>query len=263
MLSSSNILSQLPAYFLEKYNRKILIFDTLTSTNDYLLDLAKRESPDLQVCVSHTQTAGRGRYQKRWQSPPGGNLYYSHLFKINSIDLFSGISLAVGINLCKFIREIYHLDCWIKWPNDIYVDRSDPKKIAGILSEFTMNSFKQHFLIIGIGVNVVVPEPILSQLGATDFASQQVKLIDRSIFIAQMIALVDTAVNDLVKGKWLGYYESWSDYDILYGKKIHLKTATDCFQGICKGITNLGYLQVLINGKLEQFSAAEVSIVKQ
>jgi len=55
----------------------VLIFDSVTSTNDQLWQRLEQGLNSPAVCLSEHQTAGRGRRGDQWQSPPAGNLYLS------------------------------------------------------------------------------------------------------------------------------------------------------------------------------------------
>ena len=57
----------------------ILYFETLDSTQAYLKEHFE-ELDDKTVVVTDQQTAGRGRFDRRWISEPGG-LYFSILLK--------------------------------------------------------------------------------------------------------------------------------------------------------------------------------------
>ena len=49
------------------------------STNTYVRDRARHGDPAGLVAVADHQTAGRGRLDRRWESPPGANLLASVL----------------------------------------------------------------------------------------------------------------------------------------------------------------------------------------
>ena len=51
------------------------------STNADLLALARDGAEEGEVVIAERQTAGRGRLGRTWESPPGGNLYLSVLFR--------------------------------------------------------------------------------------------------------------------------------------------------------------------------------------
>jgi BirA family transcriptional regulator, biotin operon repressor / biotin---[acetyl-CoA-carboxylase] ligase len=108
----------------------------------------------LAVISAEEQTAGRGRYGKRWLATKGKNCTFSIVFvpQVNETPFF--FAFAVALALREFISS-YGLPAMIKWPNDILVHG---KKIAGVLVETKVA------LIIGVGLNVLLDEADLASI---------------------------------------------------------------------------------------------------
>ena len=129
---------------------KIIYFDELVSSNDYLINLYKKQniSDVLTVYVNH-QVSGRGRMGKTWFSGGDDGLSFSFSIqlypKLNPLDMH----FLVAVSVCKLLNK-YDVDAYIKFPNDIFVENN---KIAGILVE-NISISKRKYLIIGIGLNV-------------------------------------------------------------------------------------------------------------
>jgi BirA family biotin operon repressor/biotin-[acetyl-CoA-carboxylase] ligase len=108
-------------------------FESLDSTNRYLLDEARAGAPHGVVAVADHQSAGRGRLGRRWEAPAGSNLLMSVLLRprlppeqrhlasavvaLAAADAVAGLGLRLGI----------------KWPNDLLAP--DGRKLAGVLAE--------------------------------------------------------------------------------------------------------------------------------
>src|SRR5205823_1336445 len=74
------------------------IFDTIDSTNSYLLEKAKKNAPSGSVCLAEQQTKGRGRLGREWYSPHAANIYFSILWRFDNIPPdISGLSIAVAV----------------------------------------------------------------------------------------------------------------------------------------------------------------------
>ena len=118
-----------------------------TSTNDEARKWAQKGAPDGATVVADHQTAGRGRLDRSWHSPPGVNLYLSQIhhgpFEQPTLLPLLG-ALATREAVQKHLPP--DLTAAIKWPNDILVDKY---KVAGILCELF-----EEVVIIGIGINV-------------------------------------------------------------------------------------------------------------
>lgn len=128
--------------------------DRLPSTNTWLAERVKLH-PDTAhgtVVAARTQTAGRGRQQRRWVAPPGTNLTFSFLWNapVDPAHLPS-MALAIAVGIARFLADV-GLAPTIKWPNDVQVSG---KKIAGILCEMVNTGGpSQRAVVAGIGLNV-------------------------------------------------------------------------------------------------------------
>ena len=107
--------------------------DEVDSTNTYVRDLARHGAPAGLVAVADHQTAGRGRLDRRWESPPGANLLASVLLRpgcgAGDVHLCAGAVALAGADAC---REVAGVEPVLKWPNDLLLDGA---KLAGVLAE--------------------------------------------------------------------------------------------------------------------------------
>lgn len=133
---------------------ELVTHDSVTSTNDALRALADEGAPEGTLLTSKSQSAGRGRYGRRWQSPEG-NLYLSVLLRpdcppMQALQLGFVAGVALGDTIAAIVPA--GLAVQHKWPNDILID---DHKLAGILLESgTTGSAMLDWLVIGMGVNV-------------------------------------------------------------------------------------------------------------
>ncbi len=126
------------------------------STNSVLVAEAGRGAPEGLVVVADHQTAGRGRFQRRWESRPGGSLLFSVLLRPRAHDLPLArrhlATAAVALALVEGAKMATSTELRLKWPNDII--GSDPvqgeAKVAGILAESPDGSA----VVVGAGMNV-------------------------------------------------------------------------------------------------------------
>ncbi len=113
-------------------------FATVASTQDAARELADQGAPSLSVVVADQQTAGRGRYGRRWVAAPGTALTMSVVLRPNvPIQRLPQVAMAIGLgalealdNLGNGARSIFAL----KWPNDLVVDAGQAK-VGGVLIE--------------------------------------------------------------------------------------------------------------------------------
>ena len=160
-----------------KVCNKLVFFQTVGSTNDYLADAATEDSeswPDFSVVCAEEQTAGRGRNQREWLSPAGSSLSVSILIRNPSEAAhWYGMVLAVALTESLISQGV---QAGLKWPNDVLIDE---KKIAGVLG-----SAHHGFVVIGIGVNLLQidlehTESIENLQLNTDYDFQLSKLLEK------------------------------------------------------------------------------------
>ena len=126
----------------------LLHVEEVDSTNTYLKN-RQDTLPHGTVVYADRQTAGRGRYSRRWVSDKGG-LYFSVLLKPPHHPFLANLTQLMALGICKALEQ-FSLTPAIKWPNDVQVNG---QKISGILSEavFDKNTFKS--VVLGVGINI-------------------------------------------------------------------------------------------------------------
>ncbi|MCI0467401.1 MAG: biotin--[acetyl-CoA-carboxylase] ligase [Beijerinckiaceae bacterium] len=126
--------------------------DELASTNSEALARARERDPGRLWIAASSQTAGRGRNGRRWESPLG-NLHASLLL----IDpapprKAAELGFAAGVAAAHALRDFLSGDTRIaiKWPNDILHDGA---KLCGILLESATLPDGRFACVAGFGVN--------------------------------------------------------------------------------------------------------------
>ena len=121
------------------------------STNADLRERADQGSPEGIVLVSDYQTRGRGRRDRKWESPPKASLLMSMLLRPKCPpEEFAWLTPMAGLAVADVCRETTGAEARLKWPNDVVVD---DMKLAGVLAEVVPEA-----VILGIGVNVLWPD---------------------------------------------------------------------------------------------------------
>lgn len=128
------------------------LYEELPSTQDRAAELAREGAEEGSVVVARRQSRGRGRADRRWESPEGG-LYVSVVLRASTAG--SILSLAIGSELAGAISEAYAVRLRLKWPNDlISVDGAGtPRKLAGVLVDLVRARTGGARVVAGIGVN--------------------------------------------------------------------------------------------------------------
>jgi BirA family biotin operon repressor/biotin-[acetyl-CoA-carboxylase] ligase len=127
---------------------EILCFDTLPSTQTYLIEALKDKKVLAPICVvTKEQTDGVGSRDNSWEGGEG-NLFFS--FAVGVDDLPKDLPLSSASIYFSFImREViykYNASIWLKWPNDLY---ENSNKIGGTITKKIDNIF-----LCGMGINL-------------------------------------------------------------------------------------------------------------
>lgn len=132
---------------------EIRYFDSISSTNDEALAWAASDAKDLSLVVADEQTAGRGRLDRKWFTPPGTALAFS-LILHPTADEKPHLSRMVGLAALSVADPLLArgLSPRIKWPNDILLNE---RKVAGVLIESVWSGDKVDCVVIGIGINIL------------------------------------------------------------------------------------------------------------
>jgi BirA family biotin operon repressor/biotin-[acetyl-CoA-carboxylase] ligase len=126
------------------------------STQAQARRLAEEGAPEGTLVWALSQSAGRGRMDRRWQSAPGG-LYVSWLLRPRFAPArLADFSLACGAATAAAVRETFGIETAVKPPNDVLARdaRGRWRKVCGILCEASGDFSSLHWLIVGVGVNV-------------------------------------------------------------------------------------------------------------
>ena len=239
----------------------ISIFETISSTNDYLRSEPKSKHPIL--CLAEQQTKGKGRLNRTWYSPFGQNIYASFLYPFNKqIHALAGLSLVVSLATLKTLQQFLpHHSLQVKWPNDIVYQK---QKVAGILIDVHTETDQSCDMIIGIGMNInMVKNNHPIQQPWTSLKKINQCYYDRNILCASLINHLFSYL-DQFSAKGLTYFiDEWKSADSLFDKIITIKQGSKKFQGYAKGITHLGQLLLECeDGKIKAFTSGDASIIK-
>ena len=133
-------------------------FQTIGSTNTWAKENAEQfQRQALTLVTADGQTGGRGRFNRRWESPAKQNLYATYCFFVDSNQKDAGnLSQLMGISAVQALNKL-GVTPLLKWPNDVMLNG---KKLGGILTEATLIEGMRCFFI-GIGINVMMPKESL------------------------------------------------------------------------------------------------------
>lgn len=182
--------------------RRLFVYDQVLSTNIEAMALAQAGAEHGTVVVADCQTAGRGRLTRQWYSPPGVNIYCSIIIgSQRSLPNMSGwlswIPLASALATAEAVQAISPIALDIKWPNDLVVGN---RKAGGILCESLQTPAHGLIVIIGIGLNVNLPQEFLPhdlRETATSLLAILKSPLDRNRVLAQLLNELEPVIDEL------------------------------------------------------------------
>ena len=226
---------------------ELLYLEEVDSTNAYFT----------VVYTSH-QTAGRGRLSRKWVDTGSDNIYMTIFLKPfdEFKPIYSNLTQYLSVVLAQTLED-YGVEAKIKWPNDVLVNG---KKIAGILSETSMQGSRFLGLALGVGINLNTSQESLDKIDkpAISLAVCLNKKIDRNKFLHVLLE------------KFCLYYDKFINEGFLYIKEEYVKRASflksnvsinvlgEIHEGIAVGLTDDGALVLNENNKNHVFLIGDI-----
>lgn len=240
----------------------ILLQHVTDSTNSQLMKKLQDGQP-LQkgsVLVAEAQTAGRGRRGNPWFSPFGSNLYFSMYWQLEQgIQAAMGLSLVIGIAVAEVLESQYRLPVKLKWPNDIYLQQ---KKLAGILIELAGQSHAQCDLVIGLGLNIRMPNTAERQIDQawTDLQQHLDMPVNRNQLIALLQQNICCHLTEFESSGFTAFAAAFNQRDQFFGNAVYLSSGERKVFGLCAGVDHQGALLLEQDGQLQSYFGGELSL---
>ncbi|WP_025999559.1 biotin--[acetyl-CoA-carboxylase] ligase [Rickettsia australis] len=264
---------------------KLIVFDKLDSTSSEAMRIAKNSKVDSNYAVlAKSQTSGRGRNGKNWQSR-SGNLHVSLLIKPDKelellpqlsfvtalavYDCMSSRGLTTGSSkpttndaVSCFLDPVVKLQDGIiqlKWPNDVLVNG---RKIAGILLE-SVKIENNYYLIIGIGINITYHPDNIDQ-PTTSLISENLPPIELQALLEKLIENFEKYYQIWHNNGFSFIRKKWLEHAYKLHENISVKHQNDIITGLFKDIDNTGRIILqLPSKKILSFSTAELFFSKK
>jgi BirA family biotin operon repressor/biotin-[acetyl-CoA-carboxylase] ligase len=147
--------------------------------------------------TAETQTSGRGRSGKSWQSPTGGAWLSVAWPIVGMAQRYARVPLVAASSVYQAIIPLLKpgFEVRIKWPNDILIDG---KKVCGVLCEQQFAPVPA--VVIGIGINVNVDPMVLGRdlrLPATSLHLHSNQPLTIDAMLDRVIASLDESLQAL------------------------------------------------------------------
>lgn len=234
-------------------------FSVIDSTNTWSKHQAHTFPHDcITLVTADEQTAGRGRFNRRWESPRKQNIYATYNFFIekhrNDIGNIPQIMALAGVEML----EKMDIKAFLKWPNDILLSG---KKVGGILCETTPFS-DTLCIILGIGINVNMPLEILNKIDrpATSLFAETGSEYEMENVLENLTLSFQKLLELFVEDGFYPFYDQYvSKLAHRKGDLIRFHDNRIVHEGTFHSINPDGSLNLqLASGEIRQFIAGEI-----
>ena len=209
------------------------------STNADLLARAPALSAPLLLAAEH-QSAGRGRAGRSWLSAPGHSLTFSLAWRFDGGPArLTGLPLAVGAVLAETLARLGQ-PVALKWPNDLL---KDGDKLAGILVETAQGGDGATWAVIGIGMNLAMPDELEARIGRTVAAVPWLARMDRDALLAALLDGLAGALREFDARGFAAFSARWNLLHAYQGEPVVILDRGEVVhEGLAAGVDDSGRL---------------------
>lgn len=237
--------------------RSMKCLEFISSTNDAAKEWASQGAPNGALITAEHQTAGRGKYDRKWLSEPYQNIAFSLVLRPEVEPRLSPrITIAASVAVQRTLTSIIDSKIEIKWPNDILCDNS---KICGTLTELCACGNRIEHAILGIGVNVnqLQFDPQISNV-ATSIAVVRKAQFDRSHLLATLLNELEIALDAAFSSDFVRLLTEYKRNCCSIGKNVVLRKSGSTTEGFVHDVDDSGALIVeTTSGEYIRVSSAE------
>lgn len=241
-------------------NYDIYRFDRIDSTNGYLLGLGEKGFPEGTVAVADEQTAGRGRFGRRWEGEPLSSLLFSVLLRPEFLkrDEVFILTFAAAVAVAEALEKVADVKPELKWPNDVLLGG---RKVCGILLESNFEGDTLKYLVLGAGLNVNQPDfPAELRDKATSLFLATHRKFDREELFSAILTQFSLVYETLKAGDFYSVMKRWRERSRMFGEKIELRVGESVIRGILEQVSDEGTLLVRTPEGTRKFTAGEISL---
>ncbi|HET7152786.1 MAG TPA: biotin--[acetyl-CoA-carboxylase] ligase [Candidatus Kapabacteria bacterium] len=189
------------------------------------------------VIGADVQTAGRGRFNRVWESGAGENLLFSVLLRPTfSLQQFPLLNFLASLSVAEAIEQYPSLHAALHWPNDVYING---KKTCGILSEMGADNAS---IVVGIGVNVNQKDFPPELARATSLAIESGAMLDRGRLLHVILKILDENYDDVIESGFASMMDRWRARCDIHGKHIAVQNGGVSIEGVVEAIADDGAL---------------------
>jgi len=242
--------------------QRVVYHPATASTNDEAKRLAEAGAVEGTLVIADHQTAGRGRLDRQWWSPPGSGLLLSLVFRPVFLAPHQAqrLTMVCSLAVCDAVAEVTGLATAIKWPNDVLVEG---RKVCGLLAELGLVGSRLDYVVLGIGLNVNVSfleddAPAL-MAPAISLKAAAGREVSRLKVLAALLGYVEVRYERLRGGALP--HDEWQTRLATVGQMVQVTMPGLVLTGLATGVDVDGALLVRrTDGEVERVLAGDVTL---
>lgn len=240
---------------------ELTVMPLVDSTNAELLRRGVMPAGCAVVCTAEQQLSGRGRRGRDWISPFARNVYLSVGWEFaQGAAALEGLSLAAGVCVARALVATGMPAPQLKWPNDVLYDG---RKVGGILIEMTGDAAGPARAVLGVGVNVSMPDATADGIDQpwTDLAAVAGSgLPRRSAVVAELLNAVLPMLASFEDIGFAAWRDEWTSMDAHAGKPVTVTMGAQRLAGTDVGVNARGSLLLKTTTGTVPIHGGEVSL---
>jgi BirA family biotin operon repressor/biotin-[acetyl-CoA-carboxylase] ligase len=232
-----------------------VVAETGSTNADLMARSSSLQQPVLRI--AERQTAGRGRAGRSWRTEGAQVLTFSLAWRFQDVQSLSGLPLAVGVCVAEVLQTLA-IPVQLKWPNDIL---RDGKKLAGILIESSPAGSEGVWAIIGIGLNLLIPEQLEQEIGRAVADAPWLAQMDRNQLLASLLNGLSRGMQEFAHAGFAAFQTRWNTLHAYAGLAVRvLDQGVVQQQGLALGVDGQGRLLLDAGGTQLAVLAGDVSL---
>jgi BirA family biotin operon repressor/biotin-[acetyl-CoA-carboxylase] ligase len=251
-------LTDLPSPF------RVEVLPEASSTNRLVADRARDGEPEGLVLVTEHQTAGRGRLDRVWVTPPRAAVTGSFLLRppVDTVpsERWPMLPLLTAVAVEEAVVAAGGPPVELKWPNDVL---HDGLKLAGILLE-RVETPTGPAAVVGIGLNVSTTREELPVPTAASLVTAGMVDPDRTAVLRELVlALARRYAGWSCAADDSGLLAAYRDRCATVGRRVRVDLPSgEVLEGAAVGVADDGALLVEDRDRVVPVHAGDVVHVR-
>ena len=244
----------------ERFGRAVRGFEVCGSANTEAMAWARDGAPEGALVLTEHQTAGRGRFGRRWYDANAQSLLFSVVRPTLPPDRLGLVTLVGGLAVAEAVADVAApVRPEIKWPNDVLLGG---RKCCGMLLESSLGG-PDPFVVLGIGLNVnqqAFPDEIAER--ATSLRLETGQLIPRTPLLARLLGKLEHWTDRLALGEEDAVRQAFAARMAGLGRPATVRLAgrDRPLEGTVEGVDAAGALRLRVGEAVHVLHAGDVTL---